>query len=595
MKLILLALLLSLSIFLRAQKPFYYIENGIIHQIDTVTLDHVEDYGQEAFVINLGNHGSPEFRLKPELNELITNDYSVLSYLPVHQFRRYKVYTPIVDAKYVIGTGQEQHFNFLHSQNVSEKVNYSIGLDKINSKGVYQNQSTSFTDIFFNIYGDKLSKGRYSFDLQFNYISAAASLNGGLIDDSTFINDTLDLQNRELLDVNLTNAYQELGKWFGQLGQSYALMHQLDSNSNGQKLLVSNYFQYQFNSRHYYDSVLNTAFYDRILSDSNVTDEEMNFQSLKGFLGLRFEKRKDVSSLLSMELGSELSQNWYRQDDLDTTRTDVLLKLIGDYHNSGLSVNGKLDYLINDSYSNKDYNVDLHAKYFFRNFRLNASAYLSNERPQLDLLGYSGNHVSWSNSFEKYQLQHFMVAAKYDGRWDVEASVNYLDVHNPIYFGYDKTPYQALGVAQLIRTSVSASNKNNDHWDLSGEIHYQYQGGYNVFRLPDVLAKASVAYKFKTFKKKMTAAIGADINYFSKYEAKYFDPVTGQFYIYSNGELGNYPYANLFIKSRVQRATFFLMMSHPHQGLFGYRYFYAPGYPANDRFFRIGVSWLFVN
>ena len=168
-------------------------------------------------------------------------------------------------------------------------------------------------------------------------------------------------------------------------------------------------------------------------------------------------------------------------------------------------------------------------------------------------------------------------------------------MHNPIYFGYDKTPYQAAGVAQLIRTSLTTSNKNNDRWDLSGEVHYQYQGGYNVFRLPDFMAKASAAVKFKVFKKKMSSAIGVDVTYFTKYETKHFDPVTGQFYIYSNGELGNYPYMNVFFKSRVQRATFFLMVSHVHQGLLGYNYFYLPSYPANDRFFRLGISWLFMN
>lgn len=595
MKFISFALLISFSGFYYAQKSFYYLQNSQFHQIDTISLEDAENFGLEDFVLNLGNHGSPEFRLMPELNDLITNDYSNLTYLRDHNFRRYKVFTPIVDAKYVIGTGQEQHFNFLHSQNINEKVNYSIGLDKINSKGIYQNQATNFTDIFLNIYGEELAKKRYDFDLQFNYINAAASLNGGLEDDSTFINDTLDLQNRELLGVNLVNAYQELEKWHGQFSQAYAIFNRLDSNENGTRIKVSNYIQYQHSSRHFYDSILNIDFYDRILNDSSVTDETMTYQTLKGYLGLDYGYRPSSSAMFSMNFGTEVSQNWYRQMELDTSRLDIGLRASANYAKSYFSFGGKVDYLINDSYENKDYNVRLFSRYFLGKFWINAEAYLSNERPQLDLLRYSGNHVSWNNSFEKYQIKQFNVGAVYHGKWDVEAVLNYTDVHQPIYFGYDKTPYQALGVAQIIRTSISAKNKENERWDLSGEVHYQYQGGYNVFRLPSFLAKIGSAYKFKAFKKKMCAAVGADITYFSSYETKHFDPVTGQFYIYSNGSIGNYPYVNLFVKSRVQRATFFLMMSHPHQGLLGNRYFYFPGYPANDRFFRIGISWLFVN
>lgn len=575
------------------KKPFYYIEKREVHWIDTVSLDNIEDFGMQDFVINLGNDGSPSFSLKPELEDLITNDYSILSFQPSHNFRRFSVFTPIVDAKYVIGTGQEQHFSLLHSQNIKEKVNYTIGLNKINSKGIYLNQETSYTDIFFKNHGDDLFKGKYHYDIEFNFLNSSASLNGGLEDDSTFINDTLSFPNRQLFDVNLLNSYQEINKWYGSFGHRLELYSNADSVDKGCKLSIINRFQYENNTRLFYDTVLNIDFYDRILIDSSVTNESLTFQDLSGYIGFDFGIRK--KNFTYFRGGVEASYVDYRQIALDTFRWDIEAQLEAVLNFNGLIVIPKASYLVNDYYDDNDYNLDMEMFYLFGKLELEGRIYFSNERPQLDMLQYSSNHVSWNNSFEKYQVQHFSLGADYKGKWDASLLVNYFDVHNPIYFGYDKTPYQAPGVAQLIRTSITTTNKGNKRWDLSGELHYQHLGGYNVFRLPNVLAKVSAAFKFKAFKKKMDAAIGADLTYFSKYETKHFDPVTGQYYIYSNGEVGNYPFMNVYLKSRVQRATFFLMMSHPHQGLFGYNYFYFPGYPANDRFFRIGVSWLFVN
>lgn len=581
--------------FIGAQKPFYYVQNHEIIPIDTISLENVEDYGQEDFVLNLGNHGSPEFSLKPELDDLIFNDYSVLTFQRKHQFRRYKVSKPIVDAKYVLGTGKEQHFSVLHAQNIKENVNYTVGLNKINSQGIYQNQSTNVTDVFFSSHGYGLLKKKYSYEIEFNYLNSAASLNGGLEDDSTFINDTLDLQNRELLDVNLLHAYQEKRTWYGQLEHSYEIVNTLDSNDKGYTIGLLSRFSFLQHSRQYYDSVLNTNYYDRILNDSSITNETATYQSTHGYLGLKYGlKRK---SQLFFNAGVQAAYNTYNQLAVDTFRWDVEAKFKGIFILNSFLVESNISYLVNDPTTNKDYNADINIWYSAGKFDFDGRVYFGNERPQVDLLRYEGNHVSWNNSFTKYQIQHYKIKAKYNGvqHWDASLSLNYFDIHNPIYFGYDKTPYQVSGAAQLIRTSVAINNKNHHRWDLSGEVHYQYMGGYDVFRLPNILSKVSAAFKFKVFKKKMSAAVGADLIYFSKYSSKNFDPVTGQYYIYSNNDLGNYPYMNVFVKSRVQRATFFIMMSHPHQGLLGYDYFYFPGYPANDRFFRIGISWLFTN
>lgn len=578
-----------------AQKPFFYTDvNQDTHQLDTLSLKGVEDIGWNTFTINLGNHGSPELNLIPGVAEFSGNDYSLLGEQQRHQFKRYHLYRPVVDAKYVIGKGQEQHFNIYHSQNISKNVNYAVGLNKISSKGIYQNQSVNFTDIFFNIYGDELGKSKYNFEVQFNYKNASSSLNGGIANDSSFTNDTLELSNRELIEVNLLNAYQEKKLIYGGFKQGLLLWTNKDSLNKGTSLRLVNELEVQFNNRLFFDSILNEAYYDRIINDSDLTKDRLKHDFGKAYLGVNIAKNGKFTS--KGNIGIEAAYHQYLQSSLDTNRLDIEAK--ANYEVAIHRFNWKIDgrYLINDAYTNKDYNIGSSLSFrFAENQQLCLDVYHAQERPQLDLLYYEGNHVSWSNSFQKYKIFHSSLEYTLKKSWLTKFKVNYLDIFDPIYFGYDKTPYQVNGVAQLIRTSLSTENLMSKRWELRGEAHYQYQGGYNVFRLPTFLASITAAVKFKAFKRKMNLSFGTKVTYFNPYETKSFDPVSGQFYIYSNQELGGYPYADVFIKGRVQRATFFFMVSNPHEGLLGYNYFYFPSYPANDRFFRLGVSWLFMN
>jgi hypothetical protein len=104
-----------------------------------------------------------------------------------------------------------------------------------------------------------------------------------------------------------------------------------------------------------------------------------------------------------------------------------------------------------------------------------------------------------------------------------------------------------------------------------------------------------VEYGFKAFKQKMELTLGADVQYYSAFQAPKYDPVTNQFYISGTQELGNYPFVDVFLKARIQRVKIAFISSHVNQGLLGTNYFFLPHYPANDRMFKIALSWLFLN
>ena len=92
--------------------------------------------------------------------------------------------------------------------------------------------------------------------------------------------------------------------------------------------------------------------------------------------------------------------------------------------------------------------------------------------------------------------------------------------------------------------------------------------------------------------------LGADVRYFTKYEAPEYSPYIGQFAVQDNGEnnvkVGNHPFINVYANMFLKHTRFFVMMSHVN-GSGGNDRFTLPHYPMNGNILRLGVSWNFFN
>ena len=60
-------------------------------------------------------------------------------------------------------------------------------------------------------------------------------------------------------------------------------------------------------------------------------------------------------------------------------------------------------------------------------------------------------------------------------------------------------------------------------------------------------------------------------------------------------ELGGYPFIDVYANFQLKRARFFIAMSHINAGSGSKMQFLTPHYPMNNRTFRMGVSWTFIN
>jgi hypothetical protein len=351
---------------------------------------------------------------------------------------------------------------------------------------------------------------------------------------------------------------------------------------------------YETQERDYYDSILNLDYYNYIFEDSVITNDRISLKQFSNLLGIRFETQN--TSRTRTSIGVKPTYNWYKQGTVDTTVLDIDAVVDFNWTRKAWYGGANIDYLINDVYSDNDYNFQGEIGYHWTNYnKVNIYAHLHRDRVALDLQQYSGNNVKWSNDFQKQSIFHYGASYSHNNKWKKEIAFNYFDVKNPFYFDYDRKPSQVIGFGQVLQAKLTAEGMLGKRWWLSVNGLYQEFGGYNVFMMPSFAGELGLAYNFKMFKKKLDLSLGLNVSYFTKYKAKDFDPISGQFYISSEKEIGGYPFADVFIKGRVQRATFFVMSSHPHQGLLGYDYFLAPHYPGLDRVIRIGVAWMFVN
>lgn len=164
--------------------------------------------------------------------------------------------------------------------------------------------------------------------------------------------------------------------------------------------------------------------------------------------------------------------------------------------------------------------------------------------------------------------------------------------------GYQATMRQHTGAISLLTLQL---RKNFEFWRLLNwqtELTYQKSSEKEVLPVPDLNVYTNLFLRFN-IAKVLRCDLGADLRYFTRYDAPEYNPQLGQFAIQetetSRVKTGNYPLVNVYANFFLKHTRFFVMMSHVNYSSNGGEYFLTPHYPLNQRIFRFGVSWNFFN
>lgn len=254
-----------------------------------------------------------------------------------------------------------------------------------------------------------------------------------------------------------------------------------------------------------------------------------------------------------------------------------------------------------------DGNVDVNIPFLGDTLQVRGDAFFHRETPSFYYRNYHARHLWWENDLDKTIHTRIMGTLSFP-KTHTKLRVAVDEIKNYTYFSqsYDitekglrtgvmVTPMQESGGINLL-TAQLEQNFRLGILNWENQFTYQHSSKESVLPVPAFNAYTNLYIKFKVVKV-LNVDLGADMRYFTSYEAPDYSPYMGQYTVQGNGEnnvkIGNYPIVNVYANVHIKHTRFFVMMSHINAGQGDKNYFFAPHYPINERVFRIGVSWNF--
>ena len=256
-----------------------------------------------------------------------------------------------------------------------------------------------------------------------------------------------------------------------------------------------------------------------------------------------------------------------------------------------------------------DFDTDLNFRLLGDTVTLAANAYFHRMVPQFFQKSYHSKHLWWDQSLDNETRTHIEGNFNYQ-KTDTRLRVAIDEIQNYTYFGMsyelddlknrtDLTGgiYQESGNINVL-TAQLMQNFRLGPLNWENVVTYQNSSNKEVLPLPSINIFSNLFLKFK-IARVLDVELGGCATYFTKYDAPDYLPQIAQFAIQENPdsriELGGYPFIDVYANFQLKRARFFIAMSHINAGSGSKMQFLTPHYPMNNRTFRMGVSWTFIN
>lgn len=248
------------------------------------------------------------------------------------------------------------------------------------------------------------------------------------------------------------------------------------------------------------------------------------------------------------------------------------------YYQNDFSVDGKMTF---SSYP----------KGLPEGMHLTGKLHLSQKRPSYFYNNAYTNHYVWEHDFAK------TTKTKIEGRfeipdWNLELFAGYALLKNNIYF-------DSLSVVQqnseAMNVFTAYLRKEFKLWKLhlDNKILFQKSSDTDVLPLPELSLDLRYYFQFELVKNVLTAQLGANATFTSKYYAQGYSPALGVFYNQKVEQIGDNPYLDLFVNLQWKRAGIYVKYVNMAQGWPEGDYFSAFRYIRPQKSLKFGVYWPF--
>lgn len=556
---------------------------------------------------------------------------------------------PFADLEYIFGPDEEQVINLTFTQRIKQQTNYTLRYRRQTSPGSYTRQRAGISNFAGSLWYQH-PKQRYNLLTHFRANGAKLELNGGLATPIQFFENP-PAQN-SFAEILLSNADSERKE------RSFFMQHSFDWGKHYEEKTIRNrdtlvtkkfvpaqrigytinhttnnylYFDGSAKSTYYHNFYINRAETDTIVPDPALYYHPLKWRSIQneGFLTLYGKKRKAKNDTLSSNLaertftaraGFMLDFIKIRQQPIglemlplrvDTFEYDTVIARIDTSFNLNTGILNF--YLENNPQSNKFLFYRLKGEYALFGYNLadfkidgllrlqlnekvggiRGKILLSRLEPDYLEQRWYGAHFEWNNDFKKITSLR-LSGTYFNSFWDLEATYVNHTLQNYIVWNEEAQPKQLEEVVNISQFIVK-KDLHLGKFHLLNTLVYQVSTSDSI-RFPSFWGKQSWYYENRLFKNTLLTKIGFDVHYNTNYFADDFAPFSGQFFIQNAEKARFYPVIDLFLVMKIKRVRLFLKMAHINQGLFKQKgYFTAYRYPAPDRNFRFGVSWMFFD
>ncbi|MBP6557417.1 MAG: putative porin [Flavobacterium sp.] len=558
-------------------------------------------FANEGQTYTVLDYGQKKFSASPELG------YSAkhFNYMQIDDVKYYSVATPVTELYFKTVMQQGQSIDALIALNTSERFNISLAFKGLRSLGKYINQLSSTGNFRFTSSYNTLNK-RYYLNLHYTGQDFLNGENGGITTVEDFEGEDAAFQNRARLEVYLKDA-----KTFMK-GKRFFIDHSLRINSQkgNNNLYLTHQFTYEnkffeYNQKTLPSTVGNAQVYR--FGDAYVQggiNDQSRYNRMRNKVGAVYEN----SLLGKFQFFAENFRYNYFFDNILILDSGIIPGSLSDEINT---VGGQYEYrknkwngtfLYSNSISNQSLsNFDAKLTYKFNDKNEFLFQYqMLNKIPDhlYNLNQSSFIAYNWYNNFKNEKINNLEATAK--TQW-FDASLQVSSLNDYLYFSDDSTDaqQQLISPKQYNKTinylSVKVSREFK-WWKLALDntiLYQQVDQEEDILNVPQIVTRNSLYYTDYFFKKALFLQTGFTLNYFTKYYANDYNPVTAEAFVQNTREIGEFPMVDFFVNARIRQTRIFFKLEHFNSKMTGNTFYNAPNYPYRDFMIRFGLVWNF--
>ncbi|MEO8534251.1 MAG: putative porin [Flavobacterium sp.] len=533
------------------------------------------------------------------------------NFLEANQIHYYSVATPLTELFFNTTINKGQNVDSFITLNTSKNLNFSMAYRGLRSEGDYINQLAStgnfrFTTSYFTT--DK----RYILNAHYTYQDILNQENGGITTPEDFESGNKDFNNRQRLQVYLTDAKSFLkGK---RLFFDHAF--RINPKEGNNNLYLTHQFNYEnkfyeYNQATVTSSVDNQTVYR--FGNSYLTsgiNDQTRFEKLYNKVGLAYEN--SLLGKFNFFIDDYRSNYEYNRVILDANGLIAIPNNLyrqinnvgGQYEYQKNKWNGRFLYsrsITNQSLSDLDaklrYNLNDKIKFDFRYQNINKLPDNNYNLYQSSFIKYN-----WSNNFKNEKINS--ISANIFTPW-LNAEVQYSVLKDHLYFEDVSSAAEIAAHTQIVNPAQYGNAINYLSLKASREFKFGRFALDNTFlyqkvdqsdlilNVPDFVTRNTFYYSGYFFKKALYMQTGITLNYFTEYYGNSYNAVVGDFFVQNDKKIGNYANFDFFVNARIRQTRIYLKAEHFNAAFSGNNYYSAPDNPYRDFTIRFGLVWNF--